>query len=673
MSGRINEMLRRYVLALATGTSLNLHRNCRAFLKALTTRWQLAYSSVWVKQQGYLTGMGDATGAAIVAANPPSGRLDRPLVAGHPLILRLRADEMFSIMSDHPNFAQIADDRPHQKGALAVYALGNVGVLKMYEAGRTHPFSTMELRGLNDVVARLTKSLADCMAYNRLQVSENKYRSLFEESRDAVFISTPEGRFIDINRAGAQMLGYEHEELLGIHIGRDIFADPAEWDRYKELMSRQGYVKDYETVLMRKDGRMVHAIETSGPVKGETGDIIAFRGIMRDVTEQRRLELQLQQAQKMESLGQLAGGIAHDFNNLLTGILAYTSLLQHRVTGDARSMRYLQTVEQSAGRAQELTSQLLGFARKGKYETRVVYLRDVVEETCAMLDRLLEANIIMELELGDDLPTVDVDIAQMEQVVMNLSINARDAMPNGGRIHIRTRLVSSAEVLTGDGLEQLAGPFVTLEVEDNGVGMSRQLVQRVFEPFFTTKPKGRGTGLGLALVYGVVQNHGGHVQVDSEEGKGTTFRIFLPVCGEPAEPTEVAIHAVENTPSGARGLILVADDNQVVRDLTRDVLENHGYQVVCAEDGRRAVELYEEHKGAIDLIILDMVMPEMDGLAAFRAITAKDPTARIVAASGYTQDSWPGHMAAGGVTHFLKKPYSVPELLSAVREVIRRH
>jgi len=666
--GALSELLTRYSLLLSVGTSLDLRQNCRAFAKTLKARKKLAYVSVWVKRS-LLTGSGDARGARLVYASPKYGYEDRQLTAHDVIIERMRATGTVSVTNNDPDFEALSDSTPLGRGALALVPLGNIGILKMFGAGRADPFSDKELAALADVLDKFTHSVADCLSYERVQISESKYRSLFEDAHDAVFISTPEGRVLDMNTAGLEMLGYSRSELQELHVGRDLFADRAGWDDYRAAIERQGHVKDYELVLRHKTGRRVVVLETSTRVKDDSGAVVAYRGIMRDVTDQRRLEQQLVQAQKMESLGLLAGGIAHDFNNLLTGILGYTSLLQTTVAGNSKPARYLSSVEQSARQAQELTSQLLGFARAGPHETRVVHARQVILQTLGILERTIGKSIQLTEELMPGLPTVEVDVAQIRQVIMNLCLNARDAMPEGGSLHLCTRRTERAEVPSGAGVATRRGPFVTVSVTDTGVGMSEETASRVFEPFYTTKEKGKGTGLGLALVYGVVKNHGGFVTVQSKVGKGTTFEVHLPISGKPAD----MMTPIGGLPAiklrDADELVLVVDDDGMIQELARDILEAEGYRVEVASDGEEAVGTYQR-LGSVDLVLLDMVMPKMDGPATYRALAEIDPNLRVVVSTGFTKEKLADEMNGAGVKCFLKKPYRAQALIASVREAL---
>ncbi|MFT5432116.1 MAG: two-component system cell cycle sensor histidine kinase/response regulator CckA, partial [Myxococcota bacterium] len=595
----------------------------------------------------------------------PREKATKPLPASHPLMARLEADSAFSCTTNDPNCQSLLRGIVYGNGAVTFYRLGRVGLLCLFVADAEQPWDAVQLRRLRNVVDKFSVSIEGCLAHQRVLISENRYRSLFESSRDTVFISSPNGRFVDINPAGVRMFGYEsREELLAADISRDIFLTVDDWKRYRQTLGTAGHVKDHELILRHESGEQLVVLETSSATFDDAGAISSIRGILRDVTEQRALEMQLVQAQKMESLGLLAGGIAHDFNNILCGILGYASLLTVRLQADEKSRRQLQTIEQSARRAQDLTSQLLGFARGGKYNPTAVQIGDVLTESLALLDRLIGQHIEIRTRLQPGLPTVEGDATQLQQVVMNLCLNARDAMPDGGTLTIETSLCDSATLATAHGPIWRPGPFVRLMIRDTGIGMTKETVHRVFDPFFTTKEKGKGTGLGLALVYGVIKNHGGCVDVQSTPGGGASFQCYLPASDAlpAALDTPVAVPAV-----GRRsGCILVVDDDQVVRSLVRDILEPHGYRVLLAEDGLAAVELFGVRHAEIDLVILDMLMPRMDGLQAYFAMRDIDPALRVVLCTGYSQDHRAGELLRTGAVGFLRKPYDPAELLAAV-------
>ncbi|RJP14857.1 MAG: PAS domain S-box protein [Candidatus Abyssobacteria bacterium SURF_5] len=504
-------------------------------------------------------------------------------------------------------------------------------------------------------------------AEEQLRKSEEKYRTLFEESKDVICIASPDGELLDINAAGIHLFkASSKEELLKQNIFAFLFPLQEDRRRLEKAFTDRGFVKDFEVNTSDRNGRQLNLLITANSVRDDEGKIIAYRGIIRDVTEKKQLEQQLFQAQKMESIGTLAGGIAHDFNNLLGGILGYASFIKSKIDHNDKLYGYVDTIERSAMRAAELTSQLLGFARGGKYDTKTVNLNDIIIETMKIIGRTFDKSIEIETHLADELATVEADAAQIQQVLMNLCVNALDAMPGGGKLVIETEVADLSEDYIRLHFGAKKGDYVTLSVTDTGIGMDRETMKRIFEPFFTTKEKGKGTGLGLAMVYGVIKNHGGFIRVYSEPGAGSTFKVFLPAVGkaESKEPRE------DHLPRGGNEIILIVDDEAAIRSLAKDALEGKGYKVLLAEDGKEAIEVYRESFADIALVILDMVMPKMGGRETFLKMQEINPGIKALLSTGYSQNGKAKEILDCGVFGFIQKPYQVNKLLSKVRNVL---
>jgi len=402
------------------------------------------------------------------------------------------------------------------------------------------------------------------------------------------------------------------------------------------------------------------------PVLERNGKLVNVVAMMEDVTERRRLEEQLIQSQKMESIGLLAGGIAHDFNNILGGILGYASFVKAQIPKEDRIFPHLETIERSALRAAELTSQLLGFARGGKYVVGPLYINDLIQETADLLRGTIEKNIAVAVRLDDSSPVIEADASQMQQVLMNLCVNARDAMPGGGELTITTRRLDAPDEFLRSIPEGGGGPFVRIDIADTGIGIDRAIRGKIFDPFFTTKEKGKGTGLGLATVYGIVKNHGGFINVESEMGTGTTFSIYIPAVDKAAVRSQDPV----SRPAGGRETILVVDDEETIRLLVKDILEEIGYRVLSAGDGGQAVELFRERNAEIDLVILDMTMPGMGGRETFEKLKEMNPRVRAILSTGYSEDERARQMLAMGVKAFVQKPYRIDDLAAAVRRIL---
>lgn len=502
---------------------------------------------------------------------------------------------------------------------------------------------------------------------NLLQRSEEKYRTLFEESGEVIFIVSSERKLTDINPAGVELLGYSSkQELLEADIGRDLLLDPENEQAFWKIMREKGCVRDFEVVLKRKDGREVVGNATADAVRDDKGNIAAYRGIMRDITEQKRLQRQLFQAQKMGNIGTLAGGIAHDFNNLLGGILGYASFMKTKIEEHDPFYRYIDTIEKSATKAAQLTKWLLGFARGGKHDTKPIDINSVVDETINIISRTLGKAIEIKACLQRPLPTIEADPAQLQNALMNLCVNARDAMEGKGELSIRTEVETVTKDFVKTHMGAREGSYVTLSVTDTGVGMDEETQKKIFEPFFTTKEEGKGTGLGLSMVHAIVKNHGGFMLIYSQPDRGTTFNIYLPVSGKPEAQGASAVKA----PRGGNELVLVVDDDESIRALAKETLETFGYRVLSAENGKEAISAYERHKSEIDLVILDMDMPKMGGHETFSKLKEINPKVRALLSTGYGQNEKTQGILDSGVRGFIQKPYRIDAMLSKMRNVL---
>ncbi len=406
----------------------------------------------------------------------------------------------------------------------------------------------------------------------------------------------------------------------------------------------------------------LHAFPLFDPA-GRVRGVIEY---VRDISERKLLEERFLQAQKMESIGLLAGGIAHDFNNILGGILGYASWLKTNIKSDHPFFRPVDTIEKSASRAAELTAQLLAFARGGKYDIRPSNLNSVISESLKLLAGTLDKSIVIETRLNDSLPTVEIDVGQIQQVLINLCVNARDAMPAGGRLIIQSSLAKLSAADVRSQVDAKPGWFAVLAVSDTGVGMDGNTQQRIFEPFFTTKEKGKGTGLGLSMVYGVVKNHGGFVNVYSETGEGSTFKVYLPLSGKP----EIMESEIEAEMACGHETVLVIDDEEAIRHVASDILGSYGYRVRLAADGEEGVAVYRSQARQIDLVILDMVMPRQGGRETLLKLQEINPQVRVLFSTGYSQNEKVNEILALGVKGFIQKPYQVRSLLAKIREIL---
>ncbi len=496
-----------------------------------------------------------------------------------------------------------------------------------------------------------------------LRVSEARYRSLVEDLEQGVFLKDAQLRYIAANVPFCRGLGLSPEEIVG-RSDHDLYS-PEQADRYTEsdrqVLTENRRLEAEETVAVGPHSRVVRVIKT--PVRDTNGRPVGVLGILWDVTEQRRLETQLREAQQLEAVGQLAGGIAHDFNNLLTAILGNVGLVLANRQMEGAERAILSSVEQAGRRAADLTQQLLGFARRAVLRPEPLNLNTIVDETTGLIGRTLHARIKLEVQKAPDLWPVLADPGQMNQVLLNLCLNARDAMPQGGQLTIETANTVVDEAQAQQTLDAQPGDYVRLRVTDTGVGIPVELRSRIFEPFFTTKPPGQGNGLGLAMVFGILKQHRGWAQCESEVGQGSRFDVYLPRGEEAAPPPGPAPKAREGPAT-----ILVVDDEDFIRKLARDVLERQGYRVLVASDGTQALTVYGEQVSAVDLVVLDLTMPGLSGQDTFRELRRLRPEVRVVLSSGYTAEDL---TEAPGVV-FLSKPYSPKQLTAKVREALNK-
>ena len=505
--------------------------------------------------------------------------------------------------------------------------------------------------------------------------SDEKYRSLFEESKDVVFISTLDGKFLDINPAGVELFGYSSkEELLDIDIGHDVYVNAEERIKANQILNEKGYLKDHLTHAKTKSGKSLIVLETTTAVRDRSGNVVALRGILRDVTEQLRLEEQLRQVQRMESVGTLAGGIAHDFNNILSIAIGYLARLDRPLTDPDARTHTIDSIKKALARGTGLVQQLLTFARKTSGVLEAVHVNDLVQEFSILVRETFPSTLRFDVRLGEQVPLLLADPGQVQQAMMNLCINARDAMMEDrqagkgeGTLTIETG-VSSGDSLRTKFPSASEAEYIMIRVGDTGVGIDEATKARIFEPFFTTKAPGKGTGLGLSVVYGIVDSHHGFIDVDTTPGIGTSVSLYFPVVPVD-EPTASENKDVEYV-HGAGETVLLVEDEEMLLDLLQALLEENGYKVLTAKDGMEAVEVYKSHVDEISIVLSDMGLPKLGGWEAFRRMREMNPAIRCILASGYFDPDLRMDMIKEGAIDFVQKPYIPNVILARISDAI---
>ena len=504
-----------------------------------------------------------------------------------------------------------------------------------------------------------------------LRLAEAKFRGLLESAPDPMVAVSVDGTIVLVNAQAEKSFGYRREDLLGQSMDMLV----PERLREKCCAVRTAFFREPQTRAMggsleifgqRKDGSEF-PVEVKLSLL-ETADGVWGSAAIRDLTERRKLESQFRQAQKIESIGTLAGGIAHDFNNLLTVILSYSNSLSEDLPRNSKQARAAEQIQQAAERGAALTRQMLAFSRRQVFQLRVVNLNEVIRDLLKMLGRIIGEHIEIKVNLSDDLAPLKADPGQLEQVMMNLSVNARDAMPKGGKLTFETRNVVLSEQFVREHVGSSSGPHVQLTVTDTGIGMDSTTLARIFEPFFTTKEPGEGTGLGLAMVYGVVKQSGGSIWASSEPGMGTTFTIYLPQAQGPVDSLAPPTPQAAAKP-GAETILLVEDDPGV-REIVIAMLGSQGYSVLAAEQWSDVEPLCEKHTGTIHLLLTDMILPKVSGREVAKRVAAQRPGVKILFMSGYTDDALLHGQGLNGASAFLQKPFTRDQLTAKVREVL---
>jgi PAS domain S-box-containing protein len=525
-------------------------------------------------------------------------------------------------------------------------------------------------QGVVDKLVIVNRDVTDRkLAAEALRRSEASFRSVVEDAPYGIYRAGLSGQLFLVNSTLEQMLGYGSQgELLKANLATDIYCDPGEHQRLIETFPQHQGFKDIEFEWKRKDRTRITVRSSGRPVRDETGEFAYLEVFAEDITQRRVLEKQLRMAQKMEAIGRLSGGIAHDFNNLLGVIMGYSQVMKRSLGPAHSSYEHAEEIEKASQRAVSLTRQLLAFSRQQVLEPAILNLNALVSDMEKMLPRLIGEDIKLNLILAPTLGQVKADQGQIEQVVMNLAVNARDAMPGGGKLIIQTANVELDVAYTLEHPGSKPDRYVMLAVTDTGIGMDPETQAHIFEPFFTTKERDKGTGLGLATVYGVVKQSGGYIAVDSEKGKGASFSVYLPRV-EQAVAVPEASPAKTLTLQGSETILLV-EDAEPLRKLAHMFLKDNGYQVLTAADGEEALQVARQHAAPIQLLLTDVVMPGINGRVLAERLAPWQLGMKVLYMSGYTDSFIAGHGVLEAGTHLLHKPFTEEALMRKVREVL---
>jgi PAS domain S-box-containing protein len=503
-------------------------------------------------------------------------------------------------------------------------------------------------------------------AEEALQESEERYRTVLEASPDLVVVYNMEGQVVYINPAFTKVFGWTSEELLG---GKIDYIPEDNWPETQMMIDKVLAGKNFSGIESRrytKQGNIVDVTISAAIYLDRDGNPAGSIHVLRDITERKRLEAQLQYAQKIEAVGTLAGGVAHDFNNLLMGIQGNVSLMLMGMDPARPDYERLKNIEKQIQSGARLTSHLLGYARKGKYEVKPLDLNQLVDETSDTFGRT-KKEITIRQELAEELFAIEADPAQIEQVLLNLYVNAADAMPGGGELIVKTVNVTHQD-MRGKLYEPKRGSYVLLTVTDTGTGMYQKTMGRIFDPFFTTKEMGRGTGLGLASAYGIIKGHGGYIDVDSKRGRGTTFSIYLPASEKTVqEDAKTPVRFIRGT-----GTVLLVDDEEAVLEVGQELLEAMGYTVLTAKDGKEAIEVYRKNRNNIDIVVLDVVMPRTGGGEAYDRMKEINPDIKVLLSSGFSIDGEASEILERGCNSFIQKPFTMKELSGEIGAILRK-
>jgi PAS domain S-box-containing protein len=603
--------------------------------------------------------------------------LDNPKSKG-PFIVAFKEQKPFLVN----DFKEVENDISNKSRAFAkqlgassficvpiIYEGKSEGILAVDNIRSKRLLHQSDLHLLLGIALQIGISINNARSYQLVLEREERFRALSENAPDIIYTINNEGIFSYVNPAWERILGYTKEEVEGKHFVDFVKKDDIDHfsSIYKAIRELKGHASDIMCTILHKDGSERLFMISGAPNLDGDGNVIGVVGIFTDITQQKILEAQLLHAQKMEAIGTLAGGIAHDFNNLLTGIQGYASLMFLDMNVCHPLYEKLKGIEDQVKSGAQLTKQLLGFARGGKYEVKISNMNELIDKTSTMFGRThKEISIIRMYE--KEPWAVEIDRGQIEQVLLNLYVNASQAMPDSGTLYLETANVFLDEEFVKP-FAVKSGRYIKVSVTDTGIGMDERTKARIFEPFFTTKELGRGTGLGLASAYGIVKGHNGIIAVASEQGHGTKFTVHLPASDkELTQDEQVSEELIRG-----EGTVLLVDDEDVIVDVGKESLEVLGYVVLTAKNGQEAIEIYKTKKGNIDLVILDMIMPGMNGIETFNILKSIDSDVKVILSSGYSSETHAAKIMQQGGSGFIQKPYNIMHLSHKVREVLNKN
>jgi PAS domain S-box-containing protein len=643
----------------------------KILMEVLSTNMKARGGNLYLREENQFT--------RIYSLAPETSKevLSLPLAENSIFAHVVREKKPFSTTDLFTNKAIERNSKNHYTNeAFIVYPLTNnentvIGLVSLHDTPNAH-FSKQDIKIGSIIATHGCEKFQALRSLEKLQISEERNRSLVDNMPMGVFRTEPQenGKILAINPAALHMLGYTREEVLHQN-SLDFYANKNDRDEVLRILLENKSIQKYETMLLRKDGRSF-PVSLSGSLNQDPKDgTLYFDGLIEDITdikkveeEKERLQQQLRHSHKMEAIGELAGGIAHDFNNLLTVIGGYSKIVYARLPKDSSLRSKVKEIENATARAAEITKQLLTFSRKQVVHPKLIRINHTIEETKKMLERLIGENIELTTTFETNLWNIIADESQIEQILVNLVINACDAMPNGGKLHIETKNFSTTPEFIATHPAARDGAYIALIVTDTGIGIDKKIQNRIFDPFFTTRETGKGTGLGLSTVYGIVQQSGGFIDMSSKLGQGTTFSIYLPATTKDRKSAEQSSHQKSNTET-----ILVAEDESMVRTLVDQLLTEEGYTVFQAKNGEEALNLFMENRDQIDLILADVIMPVMGGGELARRVKEMKPKIKILFFSGYTDDKLAMHGIDADM-EFLHKPFIPDDLLHKIRHLL---